>query len=123
MASVAKFDGIEIPKIIDINESYNDGIEDAARTADATLRKMVVGVKRTWEITTAKITKSEADALIDMLNLTMHGAGEFWIDDFGPETNTVTAYLKIESNKRTPFGDARGWHPDGRQLTIKVTEK
>lgn len=122
MSSIASFDSIGIPLVteLDIEQVF---VGDRGETASGRLRQDVVRTKRRWILRTAKITRAQAEALLSHLRAKQFGEGQFWLDEFGAGI-TVTAIVLAETvrESRTPFGDASGWHADGRQLQFTVAE-
>lgn len=98
-------------------------IGDKARTASGNLRQDLVALKRTWQIQTRRMTLTKAYDVINYLVGEDFGAIDFWIDDFGAESNTIKAYVEITEENRVNFIRDGSKYNNGRQLTLEVKEK
>lgn len=120
---IAKFDSREVPyvhsQIVD-----REFIGDRTRLAGGTMRQDYVDIKYTWTIETRPMKKTTAYDLIDYLE-TNNNKVEFWIDDFGDETNTKTCFVTISDEEREQFEarDGSGWQNNGRRLTFEIQEQ
>ena len=122
MAS-ARFDGIDIPLVYEV-EIGREFIGERGRTAGGRLRQDVVAIKRTWHLETRPITLAQASALLDHLESINFGPGDFWLDDFGPTTNTVTAVITPDSIREShmQLSIDGEWHSNARELSLVVIE-
>ncbi len=122
--STARFDGIIIPCVYAISIT-RELVGERARTAAGKLRQDVVAIKRVWELQTRPISKDLADTLLSWLDEKLYFVGDFWLDEFGPESETVKAYVLPDSveEERVQFGNADGWHRDGRQISMTIVEQ
>lgn len=122
MANVAKLDSVYIPNVTAI-EMTPEVIMDEARTASGVLRRDVVAVKRKWKLTASYLSSAEASAILDLLSGKSYGAVAFWLDEFGAESNTVTAYVTIDRRERVQFTHpAAGWQTNGATIEMTITE-
>lgn len=104
MSATARIDGIEIPLVYSQQETL-ELIGGEGRTATGTLRRNVFAVKRQWRLVTRPMTKSEKDALIAHLEELLFTAVDFWLDEFGDETNTVPAYVELDEARHVDAAD------------------
>jgi hypothetical protein len=120
----AKFAGYEIPKVYEVNETRLY-VGETVRTAGGNLRRDTITVKRRWEIKCRPVPKSQLEPLLNHLENTLCAEDEFWLYEFGPETNTVLAMVDPESIELNTVGvvDENGvWHKDGKQLSLAIEE-
>ncbi len=116
----ATFDGIEIPRIYDVQVAHKH-IGEKARTAGGKLRSDTVAVKRVWTIMTRPMTLDTANTLLTHLRGTLFAEGAFWVKGLdGP----IAAKIDPGQLQETvvAFSHEGVWHNDGRQLTIVVEE-
>lgn len=113
---VAQFNTIDIP-LVYAQRVAVDILADEARTAGGVLRRDLVDIKRIWSLSTRPMLKSDRDALIDHLDANDWDAGDFWLEEFGPTTETVEAFLTITDDRQLGFVDTR------HTLDITVTER
>lgn len=115
---------VEIPNVI-AQEIDREIIADEARTANGTLRRDILAVKRTWQLDCAYLTKAQYGAIINHLASAGWGAVRVWIDEFGgtAAANSIDAYVSITKDERVQFANASGWQQDGRNLSLVITEK
>lgn len=65
------------------------------RTADGSARGRYYARRRAWKLKTRPILKADADILIDYLR-SHPWAQWFWLDELGPDTNRIKAYIDID---------------------------
>lgn len=121
---VLRYGGLVIDNVIALSTSY-EFLGDRDRTAGGYLRQDLSADTpdaRTWEFRTGKLTKAEADSIINLVRQNRYKAMELWIDEFGDESNTVLAYCDITRQERAPFGSGGKWHHDGCVLTLRFEE-
>jgi len=119
---IAKIDSVEIPNVT-AQVIAREIIGDEARTAGGKLRRDIVAVKRTWRLEAKYLTKAQYDAIMNQLDTVSWGAVAFWLDEFGAEANTVTAYVEVERDERVQFSDSGTWESQGRRLTLLIKEQ
>lgn len=114
----------EIPYVYQ-QELRREFIGERARTAGGNMRQDIVSVKRSWRIETRRMTYSEAYDLIDYLSSIFFSAGDFWLDEFGAESNTLTCYIPPEEirEERVTMSRDGTWHNDARELILTVIER
>lgn len=113
---IAQFNGIDIPLIYSLR-IRRAIIADEARTAGGTLRRDLVAVKSVWSMTTRPMLLADRDALIDHLDGIGWDAGDFWLDEFGPTTETVEVFLEIIDDRQLGYVNQR------HVLDITATER
>ena len=113
-----------IPFIFELDDRF-DFIGDRDRTAGGLMRQDVITIKREWRISTRRMTRTEAYGLINYVLDNFGAAGDFWLDEFGAETNNVEAYIPIEDVRaaRAMFRKSTTFHTDGKELTMRVIER
>jgi len=117
--AIAKFDTIEIPRVY-VQEISREILGDKARTAGGKLRQDTLAAasyKRIWKIETRLISKAQADAILSYLEAISFGTVDFWLDEFGDEANTVSAYVEVDKESRAL------WPYQYRELSFTVTEQ
>lgn len=116
----ASFAGIEIPKVYDVQVSYQL-IGDRARTAGGRLRQDAIADKRVWTIQTRPMTLAQATPLLTHLRGTLYAEGAFWIKGLSAP---VQARVDPDSltERVVAFAEGGIWHNDGRQLTLVIEE-
>jgi len=116
MAEIARFNDIPIPWIFNV-ERTRQIQADKRRTVGGRMLMQVISIKRIWELQTRPITLVERNDLIGHLFATNFRSGDFWIEEFGPPTVTIKAFLTV-------IGDNRSIQlPDRRSLNLLVTEQ
>lgn len=122
MSTIVKFGGVEIPavSVLDVTPEL---IADRDRTVGGKMRQDYVTTKRVWKIQTLFLTPDEEAAIMNYLASINYGSFDLWIDEFGPETNTVKVYVTPDNIKRTPFGRDGDWYTAGKQLSFTVEEQ
>ncbi len=114
--AIAKIDTIDIPGVYTQRVSREE-VADEGRTAGGKLRRdVVVAGKRIWRLETRVITTAQRNALVNHLESIMWGFVDFWLDEFGAESNTVRAKVEIEEDRPTQL-------PNLRTLTLTITEQ
>lgn len=98
-STIAQFDGIDIPLVYS-QVITREIIADSARTAGGVLRQDFTAVKRTWRLQTRPIDIASLEILTDWLDSIAWAWGEFWLDEFGPPSATVEAFLTIDRSTR-----------------------
>ena len=122
--SYAKFDGFDIPYVsaVRVRRTF---IGERERTVLGTLRQDSLAIKKAWEITTDRMTRAEAETLLNYLDGQLYAVGDFWLHEFGAESNTIAAIVEAESVDEdiVQFRKNGTWHEDGRVLTLTVLER
>jgi hypothetical protein len=95
---MVKIDGI--PLRTNAESTGREVLADEERTAGGFLRQDVIGVKRSWKVSTPPITKAERDAILNYLDGHLWKFIELWHPDFGPESNTVICKAELNSERR-----------------------
>ena len=110
--------------IFELEDSF-EHIGDRDRTAGGNMRQDTITTKRNWRISTRRMTHDEAYDLINYLRDRFFVVGDFWLDEFGAEANTVSAYIPpedIRANRASFYRDGV-FHNDGKELTLRVVER
>lgn len=89
----------------------------AGRTLDGSMRGVYHAQRRAWRLKTSALHKPIADMIVDYL-LAHPWAHWFWLDEFGPESNRIKAYIDIEEYDRRTLGPE-----DRRPLNLTVSEQ
>ena len=114
----------DIPYIYQLDIS-RDLIGERDRTAGGLLRQDVITIKRRWVLVTRRMTRDEAYGLLNYLSYNFYGPGDFWLDEFGSEGNTVTAIIppeQIREHRVTMVRDGV-YHNDAKELELTVIER
>lgn len=121
--SVAKFNSVEIPQV-KAQVVDREFIGDRVRLAGGQMHQDKVAIKRTWTLDAEYLLKSTADNIISELE-SSNWKVDFWLDEFGVESNTVVCYVDIEKEERVGFGarDTGTWQSDGRKMSFKIIEQ
>lgn len=116
---------IEIPNVK--AESLDpELIADEARTADGTLRRDVLAVKRTWRLDCIFLTKAQYDAIMDYLDSIMWSGTTFWCDEFTgtAATSSIPVLVSVAKDERVQFTRSDGvWEQQGRHLSLIIKER
>ena len=110
----ARIDGVPVPLVFSQQETVQL-IGEEERTGTGALRRNVFAIKRVWRLQTRPMPKADKDALAAHLHGILFTAVDFWLDEFGPETNTVRAYVELEEERTV--------ETDRHSLSIVVEEE
>lgn len=119
---IARFDAVYIPNV-ESETLTPELIVDESRTASGKMQRDAVAVKRRWKITASHLTPEETSAILDLLTAKMFGAVAFWLDEFGPESATVQAYVTVDNRERIAFSKDGTWYTNGSKLELTVVEQ
>lgn len=120
--AIANINGFDVPYVHAVSiDRYV--IADRARTAGGKLRQDAITLKRTWSLETRPMTRLEAQGLIDEVERLFGGPMDFWLDEFGAQSNTVRAFVTIDDEQRVTFAKDGVWHNDGKQLVFTIEEQ
>jgi len=121
--SIAKFNDETVPYVYAIIVD-REFVGDRVRLAKGKMRQDITAVKRTWNLETRVMQSSEADSIKDTLEDNSWQV-DFWLDEFGDSSNTVTAFVNIGNEERIQFGarDGSGWQNDGKQFEFEIIEQ
>ena len=118
---IAKFNSVEVPyvssQIID-----REFVGDRVRLAGGQMHQDFVSMKRSWELQTQYMKYSTYQTIISELE-SNNWVVDFWLDEFGSESNTVPAYISLANDERVQFIRGGTFHDGGRSLTLEVIEK
>ena len=116
--AVATYNGIDIPYVHSQVVSTKV-IGDRSRTARGKMRQDAIVTKKTFELETRPMKKSDADLLVDELESTKFASGTFIIE--GVSYDVYITDIEVE---RTQFEarDGSGWQADGRTMTLTIEE-
>jgi len=106
-------------------ELNREFIGERERTAGGQLRQDVITIKRSWRLRTRRMKYSEAYDLINFLSSQFYAAVDFWLDEFGGEGNTLTAYIPPEDIRedRVTMQRDGSWHNNARELQMTIIER
>ncbi|MGM0409185.1 MAG: hypothetical protein ACQEQF_00365 [Bacillota bacterium] len=117
-------ENIPIPRatITDIRYEF---IGESSRTALGKQRQDSINIKEVWTIEAQYLTWDEYFAIKEHVLEIQNGLTKFWSDEFGGTqlSNSINAFVRIESDERTPFIDDRGKHDKGHSITLEVKEE
>lgn len=110
--------------VYELEDSF-EFIGDRERTAGGNMRQDVITTKRNWRLSTRRMTKDEAYNFINYLRSNFFKVGDFWLDEFGTEANTIKAYVIAESIqvRRVSFWKNGTFHDDGKEYSLTVVEQ
>lgn len=117
----AKFNGIEIPKVYDVQVSY-EFLGERVRTAGGKLRQDSTGVKRTWTLKCRPVPLAVVQPLVNLIKGSFGPEGAFWLQGFGEVTVLCRADAGGLVEKVVAFGKNGVWHKDGREMTFVFEE-
>ena len=118
---IATFDGYEIPGVARQIDTFRTSEDTSTSSTNYLLKSVAGNVKREWEIRCNR--SSEIKSLLNHLYATNFAAGDFWLDEFGDITNTVTAYIEVRNAERFGFYKAGEWINDAKEVVLIVREK
>ena len=118
-----KWDAVVVPKVAQVEET-RQFVGDTDRAVSGKLLTSSIATKRVWIVTTTVLSPTEYSAVIDALDTSVWGEGELWLDEFGLETNTVTARadpttLRVNTQN---VGINGVWEKWARTITFRVEE-
>jgi len=119
---IAKFGIMELP-VHHAEELTPELYADEDVTDGGVRRRDVTAMLRRWELELRYLTQKEAQAIQDYLKSILYAAEDFWLDEFGDESNTVKAYIDPPSATRVQFGAKAGWENKGQTLRLVVKEQ
>lgn len=100
----ARIDEIVIPLVYSQEVTFEIfGGEE--RTATGTLRRNVFAAKREWRLGTRPMTKTQKDTLMQHLEGVLFMPVDFWLDEFGAETNTIRAFIEVNEERSIEAAD------------------
>lgn len=98
MIETARIDDIVIPLVYS-QELTIEALGSEGRTATGALRRNVFAIKREWRLATRPVTKAQKDTLMQHLEGVIFMPVDFWLDEFGDETNTIRAFIEIDEER------------------------
>ncbi len=106
-------------------EGGREILADVDRTAGGKLRQDLVVAKRTWELTLPYLTPAQYQAIMSHLDSIGWGPTPFWIDELGgePATHSVSALVRLTSDKRVQFAGPAGWINNGHTIGLSIREQ
>lgn len=113
---------VPVPRISGIRPSHKT--VEPEMTLGGVQRSDVAAVKRSWSLTSEKLTPTEYNAIVDYLYSISFTATWWWHSALGgaPETDSIKAYVRIESDDIVEFGRDGDWH-EGHTITLSVIEQ
>lgn len=104
MSVTARIDDIAIPLVYSQELTIEIAGEEA-RTATGALRRNVFAMKREWRLGTRPMTKQAKDTLLSHLEGVLFLPVDFWLDEFGAETNTIRAFIEVNEERSIDAAD------------------